>query len=692
MKKKLCYSTVAALMIFPAISLAEKSEESKIKTLDEVVVTATRSPKDIKKVSANVTVINAEEIANSGASSIVEVLESQANIHFRTFSGNSSQAQIDLRGFGENGFGRTLVLLDGRKLNRLDMASINWTQLPLDQIERIEVVRGSGSVLYGDAAVAGVIHIITKKGAIDASISAALQIGEDGFYTVTAGVLGSSDKFSYSVSAADQQTDGWRDRTAMQSTGGGLQLGYDLSDSLSVSGGASYNKTDYEMPGSLTKVELAQDRTQPQPGHTGDESENENRNANFLIEGSWGKRGDLEVNLVYGDSENTSTMLSYWPPAQFSISDSRSLGVQPKYILQSDHGSFSNQLVTGVDIYHENLTVDKYSDAARQNKTHNTEMERDTLGWYIRDEISLGREFILSGGARIERADIHGRSVTLATSTVDFDAKKDHKGEVFELGATWLPRENMKFYTRFSTVYRYPFIDEQATFYGYGSDTFLSDINAEKGQSLEAGFEIDPMENLSIGLNLYQIDMEDEINWNEVTYRNENLDDTRHRGLEMFLDYDLEEIFDLKVNYTYQESTFEAGPYKGNDVPLVPNNILTLSLDLSLPYDIHFIPSMQYIDDSYLSQDFNNNTEKLDAYTVVDLLLRYKTNDRQAQLTVFLGLNNLFDKESTPPMELMVNGGGITPIIHLQAGNSTVAYPAHFNRMGKIRIHKEVKA
>jgi iron complex outermembrane receptor protein len=632
-------------MFLPAVSMAAETEDEQMKTLDEVVVTASRAAKDIKTVPANVTIITAAEIADSGASSIIDVLQNQANIHIRTFSGNPAQAQIDLRGFGENGFGRTLVLLDGRRLNRLDLRSINWTQLPLDQIERIEVVRGSGSVLYGDAAVAGVIHIITKKGAVDPSITGSLQIGEDSFHDERTGIIGSTEKLSYSVSAANQQTDGWRDRTGFQSYGAGFQLGYDLSDYLSVSGGASFNRTDFELPGTLTKVQLAQDRTQAQPGHTTDESENDYQNANLMLEGSFGSYGDLEINLVYGNSEISSDLLSYWPPAQFNLSDSESIGVQPKYILNSEHGSFSNQLVTGVDIYHETLNVDKYSDAARQDKTHSTDIERDTVGWYIRDEITIADSIILHGGARIERAEITGRSVTVATATVDFAEEKDHDGEVYEVGATWLPKDNLKFYAKYSTVYRYPFIDEQAAFYGFGSDVFLTDLEAEEGKSIEAGFEIKPLQDLSVGITIFQIDMENEISWNEITFRNENLDDTRHRGLELSLDYRLRKLLNLQMNYTYQEATFESGNNSGNEVPLVPNNLLSVNLDLKLTDSLHFLPIVKYVDGSYLSQDFDNNTEKLDSYTVVDLQLRYKKNVGNIQLTTFLGVANLFDKE-----------------------------------------------
>jgi iron complex outermembrane receptor protein len=642
MNKRLLYSTVAALMIFPAIAIAEKTEEQDIKTLDEVVVTATRAPKDIKKVPGNVTVISAEEIVDSGASSIVGVLSKKANIHIRTFSGNSSQAQIDLRGFGENGFGRTLVMVDGRRLNRLDLSSINWTQVPLEQIERIEVVRGSASVLYGDAAVAGVINIITKKGAVDPIISGGVQVGEDDFYDIGSSVVGSSDKFSYSAHAAKQKTDGWRDRTAFESYGGGFQLGYDVSDNLGISGGASYNKTDFDMPGALTGDELDDDREQAQPFHTDDKSENKYHKANLLVESSLGRYGDVEINLVYGKDEFEITIPSWW---SFSDSDAELIGLQPKYILESDHGSFSNQLITGVDIYNQTLTVDKFAEESRKNKTHNTDLERDTVGWYVRDEISIGNKYILSGGFRIEKAEIEGRSRTKATNTVDFDEDKSHDGDVFELSATWLPKDNMKFYTKYSTVYRYPFIDEQASYYGFGSDTFLTHIEAEEGKSIDVGFEISPVKDISVAMNLYQIDMEDEISWNENTYRNENLDDTRHRGLEMFLKYVLEGVLDLSVSYTHQKTTFEDGPHDGNEVPLVPRNLFTANLDLTLPYNFHLIPTLQYVDESYLSQDFDNNEEKLDDYTVVDILLRYKRNIGKTELTAFMKVANVFDEE-----------------------------------------------
>ena len=162
---------------------------------------------------------------------------------------------------------------------------------------------------------------------------------------------------------------------------------------------------------------------------------------------------------------------------------------------------------------------------------------------------------------------------------------------------------------------------------------------------MEAGFEINPVQNLTAGLTFYQINMKNEISWNDIDKRNENLDETRHRGVEISLDYRRKDLFDIKINYTYQESTFENGDNSGNNIPLVPNNLLSAIFDLYLPYNIHLIPSLRYIGDSYLSGDVSNTAKKLNDYTVVDLLLRYKKNIRQSQITFFLGINNLFDEE-----------------------------------------------
>jgi len=131
------------------------------------------------------------------------------------------------------------------------MSGVNWLQIPINNVERIEVVRGASSVLYGDSAVAGVINIITKRGKGKPRISASVIAGSYGLHDERVGITGSYDRLSYSLTGENQKTFGYRDRSRFASKGAGLDLGYDASDYLDISLGVSFNRTDFDMPGCL---------------------------------------------------------------------------------------------------------------------------------------------------------------------------------------------------------------------------------------------------------------------------------------------------------------------------------------------------------------------------------------------------------------------------------------------------------
>jgi len=125
-------SATAAGEKTPVASPGVKSRgEAPALRMEEVVVTATRDWEEVRKVPADVSVITEADIKKSGATSLVEVLEKLEGIQIRSYSGQSPQSMVDLRGFGgENPFGKTLVLIDGRRQNRPDMSSNNWFQSP----------------------------------------------------------------------------------------------------------------------------------------------------------------------------------------------------------------------------------------------------------------------------------------------------------------------------------------------------------------------------------------------------------------------------------------------------------------------------------------------------------------------------------------------------------------------------------
>src|SRR5687767_1802368 len=138
--------------IFVSVSFAQD---------DAVVVTATRFADSKRNLPVGVTVITADDIRRSATSNLPEILAQYGLLHIRDNSGSPSQ-QVDLRGFGATGDQNTLVLVDGLKLSENEQVPAQLTSIPLDSIERIEIVRGSGAVLYGGGASGGTINIITR--------------------------------------------------------------------------------------------------------------------------------------------------------------------------------------------------------------------------------------------------------------------------------------------------------------------------------------------------------------------------------------------------------------------------------------------------------------------------------------------------------------------------------------------------
>src|SRR6185503_16663076 len=169
---------------------------------DSVVVTATRFPEDVRRLPASTTVITADDIQKSAARTIPELLQEQVSITTKDFFGNNaSNTSVDLRGFGVTGGQNTLILLDGRRITDIDLTTVQWAAVPLAGIERIEILRGTGAVLYGDGASAGVINIVTRS---PLKQGAALEIsGRTASYNTQEGqAFGSYARDSFGINAS----------------------------------------------------------------------------------------------------------------------------------------------------------------------------------------------------------------------------------------------------------------------------------------------------------------------------------------------------------------------------------------------------------------------------------------------------------------------------------------------------------
>ena len=649
MKKVLFLVLLFSVVIFSPVQAEDKKDSETIVTMGEVVVTATRDTQEIRKAPANVTVITAEEINDSGATTVVEILDKLESIQFRTSSGNSSQAYIDMRGIGgDNPYDKTLIMLDGRRLNRTDMASINWLEMPVDTIERIEIVRGPGSVLYGDAAIGGVINIITKKGKGAPKFSASVLMGSYGLNDERTGVTGAAGKWTYALNGENNFNLGCRERSKYSAQGGGVDVGYSANDLLNLSLSVSFNKVDYQMPGALSQGQMERDRRQF--GNPDDDGSDKYTNVNLGIKSFWSSWGQLEVNFLYGKKDLQMNMPSSSFYTLYSYADTYAdtYGITPKYILAKEIFGFDNKAIVGVDYYNEPYKKDIYSDRERTVKLSTANLTRESLGYYIRDEFSLLKNLILSGGYRFERTSIKGSNADSDLSYRFPATENTYNAEAYEAGLTWLWGKKSKVFAKYATVYRIPLLDEVAYFNGFkANEPFNTELEKEKGSSMEAGTEFYPLENLKLGLTIFRIDMEDEI---VPTYPppgyllvNTNTGKTRHDGVEVSLSYLWPKYFKFYGNYTYHKATYEDGLHNKNEMWLVPKHMANAGVEIYLPFNLTLRPEIQYVSDAFLSGDFDNNTEKLESYTLLNIYLNYKPTFGKLGLTAFLGVDNIAD-------------------------------------------------
>ncbi len=179
-------------------------------TLDTVVVTANRTPQPLSSVLADISVVDRADIERSGAVAVADLLARLPGIEFARNGGPGSTTSVFVRG-GENR--HTAVYIDGVRVDSQSTGGAFWEQIPLDQIERIEVLRGPAAAVYGSDAVAGVVQLFTRRGQGAARPSAALTLGSYGTVQAQAGVSGSADALDYAFSASHGRSDGFDART-----------------------------------------------------------------------------------------------------------------------------------------------------------------------------------------------------------------------------------------------------------------------------------------------------------------------------------------------------------------------------------------------------------------------------------------------------------------------------------------------
>ena len=629
---------------------------------DSVVVSATRFPEDARRLPASTTVITADDIQSSAARTLPELLQEQAGITMKDFFGNNaSSTSVDLRGFGITGAQNTLILLDGRRISDIDLSSVQWSAIPLAGIERIEVLRGTGAVLYGDGASAGVINIVTRSPLKQGPALEAL--GRVATFNTREGRLYgnySSGNLGINASTYGFTSDGYRanNRNEQQNNTASLRWAF---GGTTLDLRAATDSQELRLPGARRiqpSIGLNEYVADPRGAQTPlDYTSRDGKRASLIL---GHRRGDAELSI--GLDWRKKDQRAYFDQGGFPTYRADGLEVTsltPRLRLPFATGGLQHRLTLGAD-----LNAWRY-DSRRSNLPENTgqpinrvRASQDSQAFYFQDLVEIARATQVSLGWRSERVR-YAASDALDPAAPGFffntaapEARETLRQHAWELGLRHAISPAWSVFGRAGRSFRFVNVDEI-----YENDAFFSAqfqiLRPQHALTREAGAKWRRGGHL-LRATVFRTDVTDEIHLDPFTtgVGNTNLPPSRRKGVELDGTWQATDRLRLKMGYAYTDAKFLEGVLAGSPfaiatnlnvadkhVPLVPLHKLNAGFAWNISGATQLSGALTAVSSQFMDNDEPNTLgTKIPRYATVDLKLGHSF----AWGKMALAVNNLF--------------------------------------------------
>ncbi len=521
------------------------------RALDPVIVTATRTAITVDEALSSVTVITRADIERLQPASVADLLTGLPGVTLAQSGGLGAQTSLFLRGTNST---QTLVLLDGMRIGSVTAGLASLEQIPVDQIERIEIVRGPRSSLYGADAIGGVVQIFTRHGHRNGGVvpSLSMTAGSHGLFGSEAGVSGGDKNAWYNLSLGGQYTGGIPAcRMGAAEAGAGCFVDDPRPDAFRNWNGLANAGYRWD-----NGTELAVDwlRSKNDIGYTGspyggNRAINEQRVASARL--SFSPLDAWQVTLTGGQTKDLSSTTyqgtyygTYYPRTATGYTDSR----RNQLSWQNDISLTRNQSLTvGADYQQEQVN----------SSTGYLATSRDDLGGYAQYQIRFDRNEV-QASLRRDRNQQFG----------DHDTGALAWGYHFDHGLRLMASYGTAFHApTFNDLYYPPF---------YGIASANPDLKPETSRSAELGLA-QQLNGWHWGLNAYQTRI-DQLITLDSHYYPRNINQARIRGLEAQLGTTLGG-WRMQGYLTLQQPLSEGGANRGHWLPRRPERTARLDLD-----------------------------------------------------------------------------------------------------------------
>ena len=616
--------------------------------LEKIVVTPYRYGEALEKTVSSVEVIQSEDIENSNAKNVVDLLRSVSGVSVRDWYGNGTKVAVDMAGFGEQAALNVLVLVDGRRINDVDLSGVDWNQISLDQVDKIEVIRGgSAAVLYGDNASSGVINIVTKKGFGKLKVESTMEYGSYDMNKQKLSLSGSvDDEFSYFLSVGREATHGYRKNTFNKSKNFLSKFEYSLNDNLSLHFNSGFYASTYGLSGALFDDNITQNNRRY--SRFGDDKVN-NKDYYFVFgaKSDLSNLGNLDVDFSYRRKDTSSYFVFNNLKRRNKID---TFGIATKYRLENSLFNRDNKFIVGLDYSRVVYDSDNFNYTSNFLNDYTNNHKTSTAG-YFQNQFSVFDQLTLVSGYRYEVVQYvlgyHDNEVVY--SNPDQDKKIQTKMEIFNCGLVYNYADDSSMFLNGSKSFRFPEVDEFSYMDSAYKQQLDTDLKPQSSINYQIGLRHKFSDWIKGDFSLFRMEVDNELYYNAThtfSYgywdgRNDNYDKTIHQGLETSFDAQISGKIIFFGNYTFTKAFFDGGDYDANEIPLAPRHKGSLGLRLILPKNLTLNLLGIYVGERYFLNDQANAYSCIKDHIVADTNLSWQSKN----ITITFSINNLFNKQ-----------------------------------------------
>ncbi len=618
-------STIASLI---GLSISSPVFAAETIALDDVTVKANHFERKDTETTYASEIHTAEQIEASGTTSLYDYLAQQTSLNISSNYGSKITPSINLRGFGnETGYQNVVITVDGQRLNNIDQTSQLLGAIPLGNIERIEITKGSGSVLYGDGATAGTIQIYTKN-KTGVTLSGSLgNYGQNNEY-INAGV--SEQYFDLSASISRNHQDGFNkkdssgNRDESTSNAQNIKLRIKPTEDLKLILEGTNSKNDFRYINPLTE---AQFKDNPK-GDGGRIYTHQNIDSNQLTLGfEYNIASSLKIKANHFQEDKVSNYIAWYNSGKYNY-DYQSNDISLAYEAENISA------ITG----YQNFDGDRKVDANLYSPANTT--SKNNEAFFVQSEYrptQLSENLTLSAGARSETIEYQYKP-TPGVSLKD----KEHLN-AWDIGVNYRLSPDVSLFANYNKSFQAPDIDR---FFYYG--TFNGFIKPEEARTINIGLN-HKTNNNRLKITLFRVDLDDEIYYNYNSDSNTNIDKSHKYGLEVQEYFKFNDKLNASLIYNFTRALIDRErinneSYDNNDLPSTPKHTVIANLNYQFYENANLNINHSYRSSADSISNFANDSRfKQSHYSSTNMTVSYKFK----QYSLFASINNLFERKNS---------------------------------------------